>query len=221
MARRNKRRNKKKGNQRAASRNIMNFAVRDVRTITLIGGNSTFTLTPSQFNGSTSLYDIYEFWRIKRLRYRLHPNAASRTAIQVAAYVAGIVDSGFTPGMLLQLNTAAILATQATLPSAWRTVPPSALASYMTWYKTVQGTPDPAEEQQGNVFLSGAGVEVVTMEIEVVYEFRTLVNTGLTPQERGAQQMEQERLRILRIIGSGVAVPTQPVPAPARPPTVQ
>lgn len=173
-------------------------------------GVAQISMQPPTFNSVAQVADNYEFYRLTRLRYRLHPNGGG--AFCVAAYIAGAVDNApSTPSDLAVTPHCVVLGDDVQIPTPWRNVPRAALASYNTWYKTIAGSPDPSEEVQGKIYLAGGGTDAYWLEMEATYQFRTLVVTSATPAERGALALEKERAYLLRILGlSNLVLPPTP-----------
>lgn len=211
MTRKSKRNNKR--NNKRSSQDIVTVPARALLQGNLASGLAQISLQPTNLNAVSGSADSYEFYRISRLRYRLFPSSIS--GIQVAAYIAGAVDNPPTTTSDLAITRhACLLGDEVTVPSSWRNVPKTALASYMSWYKTVVGSPAPDTELQGSIYLAGSGTDGYTLEIEATYQFRSLVATSATPKERGFTEMRKQREYMLRVMGLSPAAP-----APASNPT--
>lgn len=185
---------------------ILNSAV-------FVSGIRTLAMSPATFIQSAAIQDVYELYRFRRLRYRLHRNG-SISSMQVAAYLPGVTDNApSTPADLAVCQHAAILSSVATVPTGWMKVPRFALQSYGSWYKTVVGSPDAAQEVQGNIFLAGNTTDLCVLEVQGEIEFKNPCTTSATPAERGALECAQERTRLLKLLGLSV-VPSQPNSTP-------
>jgi hypothetical protein len=85
----------------------------------------------------------------------------------------------------------------------------------MTWYKAVLGSPDAALESQGTIYLNGSGTDLLVVEVDATFEFRTPCATAVTPAERGALECEKEKTRLLKLLGF------TPAPAAKREPDTE
>lgn len=175
----------------------------------LSAGVAQINLQPTNLNSVAGAAANYEFYRITKLRYRLYPNGGG--SMLAAAYIAGAVDNApSSPYDVAQTPHCVLYGDDVTVPTSWRNVPKSALASYNTWYKTVAGSPDPTEEVQGKIYLAGSSTDSYLLEYEMVYQFRTLVVTSATPAQRGAIELEKYRAQLLRVLG--LAMVPSPLP---------
>jgi hypothetical protein len=109
-----------------------------------------------------------------------------------------------------ELLPSTVIGGDATVPSSWVDIPKEDLAGPFPWYKTVPGGADPTEEQPGSIQIAGTGTDVFLIEMEGLFEFKTAVGTGNTPDEvvarqrlhaiRAARRAEAERERTIRLI---------------------
>jgi hypothetical protein len=78
--------------------------------------------------------------------------------------------------------------------------------AYDMWYKTIVGTPDPAQEVQGYIACVVPVVSTVnfTIELEGVIAFRGAVDAGSTPALRREALFKLEFQRIQRVLSEGV-----------------
>lgn len=213
MTRRFKRTSRRK-NKNRRSVDIVTVPARGLFTGMLSGGVGTFSLQPTNLNSVAGQADSYAFYRITRLRYRLYPNGGG--ADLVAAYIAGVVDNAPTTVADLSVTEHSVIyGDDVTIPTSWRNVPKRALASYNVWYKTVVGSPTPSDELQGQIYLAGGTTDQWKMELEATYQFKSLVATSATPQERGHTEMLLQRQMLLRIMGLSPA----PAVAASSPPS--
>ncbi len=170
------------------------------------------TLIPSSalFPRCATIADAFELYRIKKLRFRLIPGATGGTV--VAGYLPGVVDTPpATIALVGEILHSVILGTTQTVPSRWCDVPAVSLKSYETWYKTIAGTPDTAQENQGTIFIaaSAAGTAFL-IEAEAIYEFKGAVDPTNTPAMRLKAEWAREKERILRALA-----PSPPVTTPS------
>jgi hypothetical protein len=181
---------------------------------TMTAGISNVAMTPSSTSLSPTRLpaaaDEWAHFRVRRFRFRLHPLNAVNNA-QCAGYVGGVQD---TPpgafGAVSELLPSTVLGADTTIPSSWVDIPKEDLAGCFPWYKTVPGGADPTEEQPGSIQIAGTGTDVYLLEMEGVFEFKTAVGTGNTPEEvalrlrlkeiHAKQRVEVERTRALRLI---------------------
>lgn len=170
----------------------------------LSSATATIAMNPASFPQAAQIADTYAMYKIKKLRYRLYRTTTTNST-QVAVYIPGVTDNPpATITVAGLIPHAAILPLTATVPTAWKTVPGNVLQSYMPWFKTIVGSPDPAEETQGNIYLRGSGVDQYAIEIDAVFLFREPISTSVTPAERGKLECQAERDRILRVLGSSL-----------------
>ncbi len=196
----------RKNRRKHRSNNIRSNTVKQLCRLysegSFTSGAATVALNPSAFPQALEIADTYAFYRVTKLRFRLY-RIASLSVTQVAAFVAGVTDNAPSNSAVAALIPhCAILPLSATVPSPWQNIPRSVLMSYMPWLKSIVGSPDPAEETQGNIYIRGAGAEQYAIEIEAVFEFRDILSTSITPAERGRLESLAERDRILRLLGS-------------------
>lgn len=216
MARKHKRTNKR--NNRASD--ITRFHFTQLLESNLVSGASKTSLNPSVIGLSgrlASTADGFELYRLRRVRYRLMPSFTAPAASIVACYLAGIVDTTINSAVLLsQCAHHVTISPREIVPTRWVTVPKLALASYGSWYKTVVGTPDPSEEDQGFLYVAGNTTDQYVLDLEIDYDFKTPCAIGSTPAIRLAKEVETERNRLLKILGFGSLLPpSEPAPAPA------
>lgn len=208
MTRKNKKRNTKRP-QRNQGLDVIRITGKRIADTVLAGGAGQFNLTPTAFSSIAAMSEAFELFRVTRLRYRIHRTTTwVSSTLQTAVYLPGVTDN--PPASVLAASASphcASIAFAATVPGQWRVVPRSALQGYQTWYKTVVGTPDPAQESQGTIFLNGAGTDTVTVEIEAVFELKAPCNTAVTPAERARREVARERERLLAILGSSTLIP--------------
>ncbi len=197
--RKQRKQSKRRTNNARRGNGITTIACSELITQALTSGAATLSLTPATFAGASGLADSFEFYRIIALKYRLVPSATI-TGNQVAAYIAGVVDATGSNINVPNIQPHASLGVRQTSCSSWVKVPKAMLQSYMTWYKTIAGTPDPAEENQGFLYLAGTGTENVVIEVCVLFQFRSVVPVTATPMVRLQQAMLAEKERLMKIL---------------------
>lgn len=209
MVRKNRRRNRRQNKSFNRADSIMAH-VRLYTEASFSSGGATIAINPASFPQAAQIADTYAMYRVVKLRYRLH-RTTTTSSTQVAVYVPGVTDNPpLTVSVAALVAHAAILPLTATVPTPWKNVPSNVLKSYMPWFKTILGSPDPAEETQGNIFLRGITSDQYGIEIDAIFAFREPISTSVTPMERGKIECAREKERILRVLGT-----LAPTPAPA------
>lgn len=163
--------------------------------------------------------DEWAHFRVKRLRFRLHPSVAA-TVPQAFGYVGGIQDTPpatvatvceLLPSCFISLNTTAN-GNKQTVPTEWVNVPKPDLAGPLPWYKSIPGGADATEEAPGLLVGAGTGTENLYIELRGVFEFKTSVAPANTPlvlelkakvrEERVALEKDRERTHLLGVLSS-------------------
>ncbi len=210
----NKTKNKKKSKADTATIEFSAYA-----QVTLVSGANNLALNPANYTRLSSIGDAYEFYRLKRLKFRIHPGS-SLGSDQVVAFLAGVIDTPpSTVAQASEVVNSTILALSATVPSSWVDVPEMDLRGSFPWYKTVQGTSDTAEEVVGYLFCTGGTTNIVKLEIRGQFEFKEAVAPANTPlaielrkkirEERARLASEKERENLLKVISLGATAITQ------------
>jgi hypothetical protein len=180
---------------------------------TLSSGTSQLSVSPSLFSRAASIADTYALYRFVELDFRLHPDS-TLTGMQTAAFLPGVTDAPPANfGNAGEVIKSVALGARATVPTEWVRCNMRDLSSYMSWYKTIAGTPDADVEAQGLIALTGSSADVVCYEIRAVIEFRDPVASANTPMVK-EQLMRKERERILKVLAIGLPVkqePTSPI----------
>jgi len=131
--------------------------------------------------------DGFEFYKFNKLAFRLF-RTGTINGLQSMTYVGGIEDtSQLTVGQSSESICTSILVATDTQPTRWQNVPKNLLRGYMPWYKTIQGSPDSAEEIQGQLVATttSGSAESVFFEVRGEVEYRGPIATTSTPAERG------------------------------------
>ncbi len=172
--------------------------------------STTVQMYPAQFGRVLAEADAFELYRFTKLKFRLLPGGTAGHV--VAAYVPGVTDTA--PNTITTVGSipqhAAIGATQTT-PSPWVTLRRE-LQGYEPWYKTVAGTPDAAQEIQGNIFIATSAATSFAIEIVGVCEFRGPVPLTSTPAMRREAALTAEYNRIMKFLAWGANRPSKAVP---------
>lgn len=180
---------------------------------TFTAGVLSMTLAPALFPRALIEADVWAHFRVRQLRFRLLPTSPT-TVAQAIGFVGGIED---TPPTTLQMVSELLSSTAKgvgqTTPTPWVRATRQELAGPFPWYKTVVGTADATEESPGQIVAVGTGTEAVTVEFKAVFEFKTSLNSGNTPEglrlrallraERKSQVLAKERQVLLKIIATG------------------
>jgi len=174
---------------------------RYVAQVTQTAGAASLNIAPGSFPRLNSIADSYSLYRFKELRYRILPNTTI-SGLQSASYLPGAVDTPpSTTTTINEIVSTTVLGQRQTNPSDWVVLRAGDLSGYLSWYKTVIGTPDPIDEVQGAIYIVGNGVEVCTLEIRGVCSFKNQVATANTPMLREVL-LRKERERLLYILSS-------------------
>lgn len=197
-----------------------------VSAFPLVAGVQNIATIPGGLSARAgAVADTWAHYRIKKLKFRLHPTEAAGLA-QAAGFCGGVQDT--QPATILQIGElipSTVLAGDTTHPTEWVNVPRQDLAGPLPWYKTVAGAADPTEEQPGIICIAGTGTDAVLFEARGVYEFKTSVNTANTPAEmalraelraaRLARMREVERAKLLTVLSPGPSKSTQTLVLPS------
>jgi hypothetical protein len=159
---------------------------------TMAGGVLTLSAQPSTISPRLNTEcDAFAFYRIRSLKFRLHPPAAHQYN---AGWVPGYPNT--PPSTLAQVGElieATVINATYSVPSSWVKVAKSSLSGPLPWYKTVSGTDAADFEVPGSIVVVGVSTDVVLIEIEGVYEFKEPIATANTPEQIALQQ----RIRLL------------------------
>jgi predicted enzyme related to lactoylglutathione lyase len=162
--------------------------------VTLAAGANNVAMNPSLASRLSALADAYEFYRLRKLKFRVHPNGTQSNMV-AAVFQAGVVDTA--PTTVLQCSegvNSTFNGSRATVPSAWCEVAPEDLKGAFPWYKSVQGTPDTSEEIVGYIYLAGSTTESISLEVRGVMEFKQSIAPANTPMEVELRaRLRQER----------------------------
>lgn len=152
-----------------------------------------------------ALADLYEMYRVVRLRVRFHPPATPRTGDGAICYVPGVTDTAPSSYInICETQSHLVFAKAMIQPSRWLELSKATLSSYETWYKTIVGTPDPAQEVQGNLYYNASAASDPTLiEMEGVIEFRAPAEAGATPAMRRAKLLRDEYVRMQTVLTEG------------------
>lgn len=210
MPRRRKQLKSRKGRQTSRVALTSDFIRREPFSCLKVGtGAATYPIQPSGLGTRiTAIADLYGMYRVIRLRVRFHPSVASPTVNWAICYVPGVTDTAPTSYINIVESPVHLVKALNTLqPSAWLNINAKSLSSYETWYKTIVGTPDPAQEVQGNIYANASGAgEGHMLEFEGVIEFRAAVESGATPAMRREKLVLDECTRIQSVLTEGARI---------------
>ncbi len=177
--------------------------VHGIISVAMSSGFGSSALNPSVFGSNlTRLLDVADSWahfRVKSCRFRVHHGAI--TADVAVGYVGGVQDTlPSTKATVMELIPSVYQGSTYTVPSAWCAIPPKDLAGPLPWYKTITGTADATEESPGVFLYAGTGTDVVTWEMDAVFEFKTAVAPANTPMAAALREkLREERVRAARL----------------------
>ncbi len=161
-------------------------------------------INPTLSGHLQTIGDTFELYRFTELWFRLQaPATANQGGGTTAAYLPGVTDTYPTTATTnLESLNGCYLSVRATVPTEWVRLNRKDLSGYQPWYKTVQGTPEVADEVQGVINFTGSSSDVVLCEFRGVVEFKNPVNAASTPAERRAKALEMQRKKLLSILAS-------------------
>jgi len=192
------------------------FPFHYVLNASLVAGVSNFPLSPNASVSPRAVVeaDTWAHFRVRRLKFRLHPDPTSGNAVSSAAgYVGGIQDTvPATVGAITELLPSAFLSGGTSLPTEWVVVTAKDLAGPLPWYKTIPGSADPTEEAPGTICVAGVSTDTYAIEFRGVFEFKVAVSTANTPLMVEARRLRIEQARAsqrTRLVAalSGAALP--------------
>lgn len=208
MPRKNRRNHTKQKRSSYNQTDTVRVHIRSYAEAALSSGTATIQVSPALCAQSAQYADAFQMYKVTSLRFRLY-RSTTLLSTQVACFLPGVTDnSPTTTTTAAAIPHSAILPLTATVPTRWSSIPSRDLRSYMSWYKTIVGSPDAAEEIQGNIYIRGSSSDFYAIEIDAIMVFRDSVPTGITPAERGRIATLKEKERLLRILAC-------PSPAPA------
>lgn len=181
---------------------------------TLVAGSLSLQGSPAGLSlRAATEADAWAHFRLRSLRFRIHVQSAANP--RAAGWIGGVEDSPPTTiSQVMELLPSTYHSGAVeTVPSSWVHVPKSDLAGPFPWYKTVNGSADTTEESPGSLVVVGTLVEVVTLEVYGIFEFKTSLATANTPmlvalrqrvrKERLELQMAREKSLLVTILQSG------------------
>lgn len=171
---------------------------------TAITTSAQLSVSPLLTPRLTAIGDDYDEYRFEKLRFRMRDHGAA-TGYQLGAFYPGVIDT--PPTTLAQISenlSCVLIGTGESVPSQWSDVPKGVLSGLHQWYKTVAGTTELAEEQQGIMaFVETSGAaSAVTVELEGICVFRCGVNASNTPLERALAARKREKNRIMSLLAT-------------------
>lgn len=163
--------------------------------------------------------DQFGLFRVRSLKFRLHPYAGMLGDGSVA-WIAGVTDTKPSTHISnMECMHATLMATNGSVPSNWVVVPEADLKGYQSWYKTIPGTPDTAQEIPGVLnFVSTNTSGVIAIEVRAIVVLKDPVATGSTPSEvallkqlhdiRAARIASLERAKLLGVLAPAAGTGT-------------
>lgn len=178
-------------------------------------------LYPTSFQRELTVADAFEQYRFTELMFRIIPSSTGVGAV-AGGYLPGITDNApASVGAIGGILKSVMIGATQSVPSAWCKLSLAELKSQLNWYKTIPGTPDPMDEQQGTVFFVSESTSVTFfIEMAGICEFRGAAPTGSTPQSRLEAMYAKEYKRMTAILAAGGHIPSAKLPVPkCSPPT--
>jgi hypothetical protein len=177
-----------------------------IQVLTLAATTGTINCNPTGLSSrALSEADNWAHFRLRRLKFRIHPqeklptagtNEVSRACV---GYVGGMEDTApATATDIMELLPSLYLAGYSTIPTKWMTISPKDLAGPLPWYKTIPGTADVTEESPGQLcyVLAGSGsVNSIVIEWSGIFEFKTSVSATNTPLSAKLREMIRDERR--------------------------
>jgi hypothetical protein len=167
-----------------------------VYNVALVAGVANISGSPTGLSPRALVEaDTWARFRLRSLKFRLHPNAQTSSAYQIAIWVPGVQDvPPATLATAAEALNSAVLGGIATVPTNWVTVNKRDLAGPFPWYKAIPGAADVTEESPGALVVIGTSTETFVLEYSGVFEFNGALATANSP---AAVQLRRE-LRTLR-----------------------
>ena len=172
---------------KSSNKNIVKVPFSITASVTLATGRSIIILYPNQFGRLTAIADNWQEYRFTQVKFRLLVPATSANEYVIMSYYPGVTDA--TPAItdLNEVPVSAQISLIKTTDSEWINIPRSVLAGMMSWYKTVPGSIDAGEEQQGAFYIASsnaASTAQIRFQLMGVIEFTGSADPGSTPAER-------------------------------------
>ncbi len=128
---------------------------------------------------ASQMVTSFEYYRVSKFSFRLHPNTAMTSNLQSMAYIPeATVPSGVTTD-LSRVIDCALISKSATCPTSWVHVNPRRLEGALKWYKANADAGDVDFENQGVIDFAGTGAETVIWETRGVIEFKNPIDSAL------------------------------------------
>jgi hypothetical protein len=198
------------------------FPFHNILQSALTGGVNAFIVSPNNSLSPRALTeaDCWTHFRVRRLRFRLHPQGAGNT-LQAVGYIGGIQTTApATVAQVGELLPSVPLGGDANCPTSWVNVSRGDLSGPLPWYKTIPGAADAEESAPGALCVAGTGTDTFCLEMSGVFEFKTAVATANTPfavelRERLRTEMIRlvrtaERERMLKVLSTSTQLTSVP-----------
>lgn len=185
-------------------------------------------LNPSNMSGAgftrlASVADNFASYRIRSLRFRLHPLIATATSDAAVCFTGAVQDtSPTTIAQCMEVIPSLYMGLNCTTSSGWKDVPKADLTGPLPWYKSLLGTADATEESPGLFVMVKQALAQCgpAVEIEGVYEFRAAIAPANTPMllklqaevsaARRSAALQREREALLRVLAPSCATAKTP-----------
>ncbi len=158
-----------------------------------------------------SLADDFDEYVCTKLRYRLRNFQNAAGGVVASAFYPGITDTAPLYASIIENLHAAVIPQYQTVPTEWHNIPKRTLQGMHTFYKTVAGTPESAEEIQGTIYADATVTQSCLIELEGEFVFRAPAAAAATPADRAMAAKNRERKRIMALLAEG--------PSTGRPPS--
>lgn len=150
----------------------------------LASGIAGVIVYPTTFPRAAIEADVWDYFRVLSLKFRLVPPATAPSTFLVAGYVPGVQDTPpNSQANVVELISSTTLGSRQTTPTSWVSVSKKDLAGPFPWYKSLPGTADPTEEIPGAIYIAGVTTDPYILDLQIVFEFKSSIASNNTPLE--------------------------------------